>query len=91
MIHNEAVRRLIETDRETLIDLMALASAHDGGWRSRPADPDIRVLLEAADARNLVRVDVSAAMERWNADMRAIAQHASDGAVLTNCRKRGAQ
>lgn len=55
MISNERVQALIATDRETLIDLMAVAVAA-GSWGGSSwniyLDPDIKALLEAARARN---------------------------------------
>lgn len=51
MISNEAVQRLIATDRETLIALMAAAADRHGDW-NLDRDPDIRALIEAARERN---------------------------------------
>lgn len=55
MISNEAVQRLIATDRETLIQLMAVAEASGamrGGTWDVSLDPDIKALLEAARTLN---------------------------------------
>lgn len=55
MISNEAVQRLIATDRETLVALMAAAHASGamrGGIWDVYRDPDIRALLDAAKALN---------------------------------------
>lgn len=55
MISNEAVQRLIDCDRETLIALIALAMTGTSGmgphWNSYH-DPDIRMLMDTAQGTN---------------------------------------
>lgn len=70
MICNEAVRRLMETDRNTLVDLMAVAFAHGGfrgGLWNTWTDPDVRELLKEAEQRNALPERWQASLERWNA------------------------
>lgn len=52
MIANAAVQALIATDRETLIELMAVAYARGGYQLTHPGDPDVRALLDEARIRN---------------------------------------
>lgn len=55
MISNEAVQRLIATDRETLTQLMAAAMADGamrGGIWNVYQDPDVRALIETARTLN---------------------------------------
>jgi hypothetical protein len=61
VISNESVQRLIETDRDTLIALMAAAyaagSPHLERWDVYQ-DADIRALLEAAKVANFMPATV---------------------------------
>lgn len=77
MISNEAVRRLIETDREALVELMVVASYDGSGTGSGSMDiwndQDIRQLLE--DVRELrrrpwaTRGSDGVALWRWKEQM----------------------
>jgi hypothetical protein len=72
MIANSAVRRLIETDRETLIDLLAVAYARggmSGGLWNVWLDPDVRGLLDEAQRRNGQHLTGGLSLKSWNEEM----------------------
>lgn len=71
MISNERVRKLIACDRETLIDLMAVALAN-GFSHTYPADPDIRSLIDAARRQNAQPQRGGVSLERWNTEMSTV-------------------
>lgn len=72
MISNEAVQRLIDLDRETLVALMAAAMAagsFGGSSWDVYQDMDIRALLDQARAVNARPERWGLSRERWNAEM----------------------